>query len=68
MSLGLKKYPIPIVPVPKIILSIFLRIAGRSSIYPSRVYSPQKLKQCGWQAPELFHDAILAFSQSRTGI
>jgi nucleoside-diphosphate-sugar epimerase len=68
MSLGLKKYPIPIVPVPKIILSIFLRIAGRSSIYPSRVYSPQKLKQIGWQPPELFNDAIIAFSQSRTEI
>ena len=26
LSLGLKKYPIPIIPVPKIILSIFLRI------------------------------------------
>ena len=67
-SLGLKKYPIPIVPVPKIILSIFLRIAGRSNIYPSRVYSPKKLKQIGWQAPEQFHDAILAFSQSKNKI
>ncbi|MDA9287288.1 NAD-dependent epimerase/dehydratase family protein [Amylibacter sp.] len=68
ISLGLKKYPIPIVPVPKIILSIFLIIAGRSSIYPLRVYSPKKLKQIGWQAPEQFHDAILAFSQSKNKI
>lgn len=65
MSLGLKKYPIPIVPLPKIILSILLRISGRSNIYPSRVYSPEKIKQIGWQAPETFHDAILTFSQSK---
>jgi nucleoside-diphosphate-sugar epimerase len=65
LSLGLKKYPIPIIPVPKIILSIFLRIAGRSNIYPSRVYSPKKLKQIGWHSPELFNDAIIAFSRSK---
>ena len=48
MSLG-QKHPIPIVSVPKFILSIFLRIMGRSNIYPLRVYSPKKLKQIGWQ-------------------
>jgi nucleoside-diphosphate-sugar epimerase len=66
-SLGLKQYRIPIVPVPKVILSSFLRLMGRSNIYPSRVYSSKKLKQCGWKSSESFYDAVLAFSNSNNG-
>jgi nucleoside-diphosphate-sugar epimerase len=63
-SLGLEKYPIPVVRMPNIILSIFLRIMGRSNIYPSRVYSSKKLKASGWKPPGGFHDALVAFVQS----
>jgi nucleoside-diphosphate-sugar epimerase len=67
-SLGLKNHLIPIIPVPKFVLTILLKLMGRSNIYPSRVYSAKKLKACGWKSEDCFRDAIQALSQSRTGI
>ena len=61
--LGLKNYSIPILRVPEIILSIILRMAGRSNIRPSRVYLSERLRQLGWNAPEQFNDAIVSFAK-----
>ena len=61
--LGLKNYSIPTLRVPEIILSIILRMAGRSNIRPSRVYLSERLRQLGWNAPEQFNDAIVSFAK-----
>lgn len=63
-SLGLKKYPIPVLPLPKFILSGFLRLMGRSNVYPLRVYSAKKLKEFGWQPSQSFQEAVVIFCQN----
>lgn len=46
-GLGVRDYPVPPLPVPKLLLSTALQLAGRSNTDPDRIYDGQKLARAG---------------------
>jgi nucleoside-diphosphate-sugar epimerase len=62
-SFGRPDYFIPRVPVPSILLSIALRILGRSNDNPFRVYSSKKLINLGFKKPVSFELGLTKFAE-----
>jgi nucleoside-diphosphate-sugar epimerase len=61
--LNVPDYSIPIVPLPPILLSIALRLLGRSNINPFRVYSSEKLKATGYKRHIRIEGGIALFAK-----
>ena len=62
-SFGRPDYLIPRVPVSIILLSIALRILGRSNDNPFRVYSSKKLLNLGFKKPVSFEFGLTRFAE-----
>lgn len=60
--LNVKNYSIPVIPLPKFILSIALAILKRSNVNPSRVYSSEKLKSYGFTGKIRIEEGIALFA------
>ena len=63
-SMGLKKRSFPIIPIPNIVLSLILRLRGRSHFNMMRKYSSQKLKSTGFVEIESVLSAVQSFGVS----
>jgi nucleoside-diphosphate-sugar epimerase len=63
-ALGLKKRIFPVIPVPKSILSLLLRLRGRSHFNMRRRYSSQKLRSTGFKFTGTISDSVYAFGVS----
>ncbi len=46
-GLGMRDYPVPLLPVPRRLLSTALQLAGRSNTDPDRIYDGEKLARAG---------------------
>ncbi len=57
-----KRYSVPRVFIPKILLSALLHFAGKSNISPSKKYSDQKLAAFGFKKPQNLEAAINKFA------
>ena len=53
---GIRDYPVPPLPVPKVFLSVLLRLKGRSNTDPDRIYDSSKLARAGLRAKPLSLD------------
>jgi len=61
-ALGRCDYTVPRFPVPASVLSVMLRIKGRSNINPLRRYDAGKLRAAGFQRTVSFEAALEAFA------
>lgn len=50
-ALGLKKYPLPQLPIPLTLLKCLLMLMGRNNINPRRNFDPGKLNKLGFKKP-----------------
>lgn len=55
-------YPLPCLPLPPLILSTLLKLAGRPNSNPARVYEGQKLVQAGFEKPISFEAGLTSFA------
>jgi len=60
-SLGLSSFQARAIPLPAGLLSVALRLRGRSDVDPARIYSWNKLRQTGFLPKETLADAIHEF-------
>jgi len=63
-ALGLKKRTLPVIPFPKSLLSILLRIKGRSHFVMERRYSSNKLISTGFNPKVTVSNAVHQFGVS----
>jgi nucleoside-diphosphate-sugar epimerase len=57
-----KGYPIPRIPIPQSILSVCLRLAGRTNTNSQRVYRSSKIRDAGFQESVTFEVGLDLFS------
>jgi len=62
-SLGRPDYFIPRLPVPSVLVSMVLRILGRSNDNPFRTYSCKKLLNLGFEKPVSFELGLTRFAE-----
>ena len=55
-------YPLPVVPLPKTLLSMLLKLAGKSSTNPRRVYHDRRLLEAGFTKPVSFEQGLALFA------
>lgn len=58
-----KTYSVPRLYIPKIILSILLRLTGKSNVNPSVKYSDRKLATLGFKKPQSLEIAVDNFAE-----
>ena len=58
----LRDYPIPVIPVPSVVLSSLLRLAGRTGTDTSRIYSSRKLMSIGFKKAVYLQDSLKGFA------
>jgi nucleoside-diphosphate-sugar epimerase len=61
-ALGLRGYPIHRVALPPSLLAGALKLAGKSSTNPKRVYLPRKLMAAGYQRSVSFQEGLTTFA------
>lgn len=61
-TMGYDDYPVPRFPVPASVLSVMLRIKGRSNTNPLRRYAAGKLRAAGFQNTLSFEAALETFA------
>jgi nucleoside-diphosphate-sugar epimerase len=54
----------PLIPMPGVVLSLVLRLAGRSSRNPMRIYSSASLRKAGFVPPACLSEALEQFLDS----
>lgn len=59
---GLSDYAFPPISLPDFMLSLLLRLAGRTNINPRRVYDSRKLTGLGYRKPVTLEAGISSFS------
>jgi nucleoside-diphosphate-sugar epimerase len=69
-ALGIPYYPLPPVAMPRAILELALKMAGRTNANPYRVYDGSKLMRAGLKKPMPFEQGLASFAswyRSSTG-
>lgn len=61
-ALHSKDYMLPIVPLPNLLLSILLKLVGRSNTNPRRVYNDRRLVEAGFKKPVSFEEGLELFA------
>jgi hypothetical protein len=61
-QLGLRPYPVPVVPLPGIALSAMLGMSRRLSVSPRTRFSSERLRAEGFAAPIAFREALVRFA------
>jgi len=61
-AMGRGDYPVPRFPLPAFVLSVMLRIKGRSNSNPQRRYDAGKLRAAGFQNTVSFEAGLKAFA------
>ena len=61
-ELGCKEYFLPRLPLPQILLSTMLKLAGRSNPNPNRAYSSEKIRSMGFQKNTSFEAGLSSFA------
>ena len=64
LALGLKKRKFPLIPFPEAILSLILRLRGRSNFNIKKKYDSSKLMLTGFSKIDSVKDAIRAYANS----
>ncbi len=62
-NLGVKDHYLPIIPFPKLVLSLALKLLRRSNINTLRVYSSEKLKKFGFSSSVKLEEGIASFAK-----
>lgn len=60
--LGYTNYSVPKFPIPKSILSLLLKLAGKSSINPGRIYDSSKILKAGFIKSVSFDEGLELFA------
>ena len=63
-SLGLTPRRVPLIPVPKRVLPVLLRVLGRSETAPNRTYDAAKLRGTRFHPVETVEGAVREFGRS----
>jgi nucleoside-diphosphate-sugar epimerase len=69
-GLGVRDYPLPPIALPRTVLSVALRLMGRTNTNPDRVYDGSKLLHAGFKKPMPFEQGLALFAswyRSSTG-
>jgi len=59
---GCVDYPVPRIPLPPFLLSLMLKLAGRSNSNPNRVYQSEKIRRMGFQKKTTFETGLSSFA------
>jgi nucleoside-diphosphate-sugar epimerase len=62
-SLGLNPRRAPLLKIPRVVLSVLLRLRGRSDTDPKRTYSARKLRSTGFVVDTSIADAVSNFGR-----
>jgi nucleoside-diphosphate-sugar epimerase len=60
---GIKDYPIPRFPFPLFMLSILLKLTGKTNTNPKRIYLAQKLVNAGFEKKTSFESGLKSFAE-----
>jgi nucleoside-diphosphate-sugar epimerase len=60
---GIKDYPIPRFPFPLFMLSILLKLTGKTNTNPKRIYLAQKLVNEGFEKKTSFESGLKSFAE-----
>ncbi len=63
-AMGLKKRRFPLIPIPLLILSVFLKILGRSGFDMAQKYDSSKLTSTGYVLVDSISSAVRAFGEN----
>jgi len=61
--LGCKEYPRPRIPLPQLLLTNVLKLAGRSNLNPDRIYRSEKLRNAGLKKNISFEAGLKTFAE-----
>lgn len=61
-ALGVKKYGLPRLPVPLVILKLFLMALGRNNVNPRCDFDPGKLRKLGFKNPVSLGDGLTEYA------
>jgi nucleoside-diphosphate-sugar epimerase len=62
LGLGVRDYAFPPMPVPSVLLSAFLRLAGPAKAAPTRTYDSGLLRRSGWHKPFRLEQGLREFA------
>jgi len=61
-AFGVRDYRLPRVPFPQFLLSVLLKLSGRSNTHPFRTYCSDKLRKAGLRYADSFEADLTAFA------
>ncbi|OGP62306.1 MAG: hypothetical protein A2V65_10585 [Deltaproteobacteria bacterium RBG_13_49_15] len=60
--LGLKAYPVPVIPLPDLVLKVLLKLTGRTNTNPFLVYDCRKILSLGFKKDLSFEQGLSGFA------